>query len=262
MPTPFTPGRLLGASAWLLSAAASAADPAAASQASTAPAAPATAAASAPQAAASGAAAATLPAVQVSSKKTISTATRLDADPLRLPFAATIVERARMDEAGAITLEDGLRSVPGLQHGTQGNDYTRFETRGLRDTQDVLVLIDGVPLRILQGNSDVTQIAPELVERVEFIKGPASALYGKNAIGGVAQFFLKPEQAGGSATATVGRFGRTDASVRHRWDFARGHFFAGLANNHWDGDGFQPGAHRRRAARLSGLFPHHRATGL
>ena len=28
-------------------------------------------------------------------------------------------------------------------------------------------------------------LAPDLVERVEFIKGPASAVYGKNAIGGV-----------------------------------------------------------------------------
>ena len=196
---------------------------------------------------------ATLPVVQVRGRKTISTATRLEADPLRLPFAVTTVERGQMDAVGAITLEDGLRSVPGLQHGTQGNYYTRFETRGLRDTQDVLVLINGVPLRILQGNADVVQIAPDLVERIEFIKGPASALYGKNAIGGVAQFFLKPEQTGGVATATVGRFGRTDASVRQRWDFEREHLFVGLANNHWDG--FQRGAQRtQRAAVLSGDF--------
>jgi len=85
--------------------------------------------------------------------------------------------------------------VPGLQYGTQGNYYSRFETRGLRDTQDVLVLMDGVPLRLLQGNADITLIAPDLVDRLEFIKGPASALYGKNAIGGVAQFFMKPERA-------------------------------------------------------------------
>ena len=122
--------------------------------------------------------------VAVTGKRIISTATRLDEDPLRLPFSAATVERRELDAAGAITLEDSLRSVPGLQHGTQGNYYSRFETRGLRDTQDVLVLIDGVPLRVLQGNADVTLIAPDLVERVEFIKGPASALYNKNAIGG------------------------------------------------------------------------------
>ncbi|RYF60341.1 MAG: Plug domain-containing protein, partial [Comamonadaceae bacterium] len=158
------------------------------------------------------AAARELPGVTVSEKKTLSTATRIEADPLRLPFATTLVDRATLESTGVVTLEDTLRTVPGLQHGTQGNYYTRFETRGLRDTQDVLVLIDGVPLRLLQGNADVTLIAPDLVDRVEFLKGPASALYGKNAIGGVAQFFLRPERAGGEATVTAGSFGRTDAS--------------------------------------------------
>ena len=82
-----------------------------------------------------------LPSVEVSAARVVSTATRLDEDPLRLPFSTAVVTREEMDNSGARTLEEALRSVPGLQHGTQGNYYTRFETRGLRDTQDVLVLI-------------------------------------------------------------------------------------------------------------------------
>jgi len=186
----------------------------------------------------------------VTSATALSTATRMSIDTLRLPFSATIVAREQMDAVGAVTLEDTLRRVPGLQHGTQGNYYTRFETRGLRDTQDVLVLIDGMPFRILQGNADVTLIAPDLVDRIEFIKGPASALYGKNAIGGVVQFFLRPEHEGGEASATVGSFGRTDASLRYRHDFAQGNLHMGLANNHYDG--FQRGAGRDHRALLLG----------
>ena len=168
--------------------------------------------------------------VEITGQRVISTASRLDEDLLRVPFSATVVDRAQMDAAGAKTLEDALRTVPGLQHGTQGNYFTRFETRGLRDTQDVLVLIDGVPLRLLQGNADLTLLAPDLVERVEFIKGPASAVYGKNAIGGVVQFFLKPEAAGGRASLTAGSFGRKDGSVRQRWDLGSdAHVFAGAA---------------------------------
>lgn len=193
---------------------------------------------------------ASLPALTITEKKTISTATRMEADPLRLPFAATVVERAQMDAVGAITLEDTLRTVPGLQFGTQGNYYTRFETRGLRDTQDVLVLIDGMPLRVLQGNADVTLIAPDLIDRIEFIKGPASALYGKNAIGGVAQFFLKPERAGGEITTTLGSFGRTDASARYRWDFDQGNLYVGLSSGHYNG--FQRDAGRNQAAVVLG----------
>lgn len=190
--------------------------------------------------------------VEITGQRVISTASRLDEDLLRVPFSATVVDRAQMDAAGAKTLEDALRTVPGLQHGTQGNYFTRFETRGLRDTQDVLVLIDGVPLRLLQGNADVTLLAPDLVERVEFIKGPASAVYGKNAIGGVVQFFLKPEAAGGRASLTAGSFGRKDGSVRQRWDLGSdAHVFAGASYSHVDG--FQRGTPRQQsAAVLSG----------
>jgi outer membrane receptor protein involved in Fe transport len=190
--------------------------------------------------------------VEITGQRVISTASRLDEDLLRVPFSATVIDRAQMDAAGAKTLEDALRTVPGLQHGTQGNYFTRFETRGLRDTQDVLVLIDGVPLRLLQGNADVTLLAPDLVERVEFIKGPASAVYGKNAIGGVVQFFLKPDAAGGRASLTAGSFGRKDGSVRQRWDLGTdAHLFAGAAYSHVDG--FQRGTPRQQsAAVLSG----------
>jgi outer membrane receptor protein involved in Fe transport len=187
--------------------------------------------------------------VEITGQRVISTASRLDEDLLRVPFLATVVDRVQMDAAGAKTLEDALRTVPGLQHGTQGNYFTRFETRGLRDTQDVLVLIDGVPLRVLQGNSDVTLLAPDLVERVEFIKGPASAVYGKNAIGGVVQFFLKPQSAGGSASLTAGSFGRKDGSVRQRWDMGTdAHVFAGAAYSHVDG--FQRGTPRQQSAAV------------
>jgi len=180
----------------------------------------------------------------------LSTATRMEADTLRLPFATTIVERDQMDAVGAITLEDTLRRVPGLQHGTQGNYYTRFETRGLRDTRDVLMLIDGVPLRIPQGNVDTTLIAPDMVDRIEFIKGPASALYGRGAIGGVVQFFMRPERAGGEVATTVGSFGRTDVRLRYRHDFTDGHLYMGVANNHYNG--FQRGAGRDQRALLVG----------
>jgi outer membrane receptor protein involved in Fe transport len=194
---------------------------------------------------------ATLPALTVKGKREVSTATRKDEDPLRLPFSTSVVQRQSLDESGAISLEDSMRSIPGLQHGTQGNYFTRFETRGMRDTQDVLVLVDGVPLRLLQGNSDVTLVAPDLVERIEFVKGPASALYGKNAIGGVAQFFMKPEREGGSASVTVGSFGRLDGAYRQRIDYDRGSVFVGLSYS--SSDGFQNNTERTQPSGVLGI---------
>lgn len=193
----------------------------------------------------------TLPVLTVKGKIEVSTATRKEEDPLRIPFSTSVVQRQTLDEAGAISLEDSMRSIPGLQHGTQGNYYTRFETRGMRDTQDVLVLIDGIPLRLLQGNSDVTLIAPDLVERIEFVKGPASALYGKNAIGGVAQFFMKPEREGGSMSLTAGSFGRLDSAYRQRFDYDRGNVFVGLAYS--TTDGFQNNTERTQPSGIFGI---------
>lgn len=195
--------------------------------------------------------AAELAPVVVTGRHIVTTATRTFEDALRLPFSITVVNREQFDSTAAASLEDMLRSVPGLQHGTQGNYFTRFETRGLRDTQDVLVLIDGVPLRLLQGNADVTLIAPDLVERIEFIKGPASALYGKNAIGGVAQFFLRPDDEGGSLSFTAGSFGRLDSSYRQRWDHERGNAFVGLSYRH--SDGFQRDTRRIQPSMVAGL---------
>lgn len=188
--------------------------------------------------------------VQITAERRVVTATRVAEDPLDLPFSTYAVGRDEMDAVGARTLEDALRAVPGLQHGTQGNYFTRFETRGLRDTQDVLVLIDGVPLRLLQGNADLTLVAPDLLERIEFIKGPASALYGRNAIGGVVQMFIEPEAEGGSARATLGSFGRRDLGLRQRWDGERGHLSVGAAYSRVDG--FQDGTPRDQATASVG----------
>ena len=194
--------------------------------------------------------AAPLQEVVVSARRDISTATRLEEDPLRLPFSTYTVDRAVIDEVGARSLEDALRSVPGLQHGTQGNYFTRFEVRGLRDTQDVLVLVDGVPLRLLQGNADLTLLATDLIERIEFVKGPASALYGRNAIGGVAQFFLQPTEPGGAASLTVGNHGLWGASLRNRWALDGTDAFVGVSQT--SQDGFQEGTDRDQTAMVLG----------
>ena len=106
-----------------------------------------------------------LPPVVVTGGK-ITTASRIEEEPLKVPFNASVVTKEELQRSGAATLEEAMRSISGLQHGTQGNFFTRFETRGLRDTQDVLVLVDGVPLRLLQGNADVILIPTLLLERV------------------------------------------------------------------------------------------------
>ena len=115
----------------------------------------------------------------------------------------------------ATTVLDLLRTVPGLdvvQSGGAGTVTSLF-LRGTNSTQ-TLVLVDGVPLNSPYfGGTDLSAVSTANVERVEVVRGPFSALYGSEAIGGVVQIFTRrdaPEKAlEGRAT---GAFGNASAA--------------------------------------------------
>ena len=186
----------------------------------------------------------------------VETVSRVVEERTQAPFLVTVVDAEEIEETGATTLDEALRTVAGLQHGTQGNAYTRVATRGLRDTRDVLVLVDGTPLRQLSGSADLTMVPVPMLEGVEFVKGAASAVYGRSAVGGVMQFFTVPEatdvpvgevtyRAGSFATHEGrgavnlpyggGRFavtGSTSRSDGHQRDTGRDTAFLSLVNDY------------------------------
>lgn len=123
----------------------------------------------------------------------IVTATKIEQNIMDVPFFVSKVSREDFEKMGATTLEEALRSVPGLQIGTQGNAYPHIETRGFRDTKDLAVLIDGVPFRQLNGSADLTMIPLNIVERIEFVKGPSSSIWGRGAVSGVLNIITKPD---------------------------------------------------------------------
>ncbi|HRO50249.1 MAG TPA: TonB-dependent receptor [Hyphomicrobium sp.] len=185
-----------------------------------------------------------------------TTGSRTPTEALRLPFSTTVVTRDQIEKSGAVRLDQVLRSVPGLQFGTQGNAYPRIATRGLRDTADVLVLIDGVPFRQLGGAADLTMLPVGIIERVEFVKGPSSALYGRSAIGGVLQIFTRPDSDAAvyKQRATVGsdNFRETVASGYVPFQGGSASIQAGIS----DTDGFQRDTDRE-AGFVSGTLDRH-----
>ncbi|MBM3784623.1 MAG: hypothetical protein FJW30_09710, partial [Acidobacteria bacterium] len=122
----------------------------------------------------------------------IETASKTREDALRVPFLVTSVSRPELRDTATASFDEALRTVAGLQHATQGNFFTRVTTRGLRDTADVLTLVDGVALRQLNGSADLAMIPVTALQGVEFVKGSASSMYGRSAIGGAMQFYTVP----------------------------------------------------------------------
>ena len=119
------------------------------------------------------------------------------------PSAVAVVTRAQIEAKKPFDILDVLRLVPGLsvaQSGTRGKTTSVF-TRGTNSNQ-TLVLVDGVRANSPQdGRFDFGQIPIENVDHIEVVRGPASALYGSDAIGGVINIITKrgsgPLQPGG-----------------------------------------------------------------
>ncbi len=121
-----------------------------------------------------------------------------------LGAAATVIDAAEIARTRASTLVDLLRTVPGLdvvQSGGPGGVTSLF-LRGTASTQ-TLVLVDGVPLNSPYfGGTDLSAVSTANVERIEVVRGPYSALYGSEAIGGVVRIFTrKSADAGVSGNA-------------------------------------------------------------
>ena len=97
-----------------------------------------------------------------------------------------------MQEAGASTLIDGLATIPGVSQISTGTSIGKPVIRGLSGNR-VLVYSQGVRLENQQfGGEHGLGLNDAGVESVEVIKGPASLLYGSDALGGV--LFFNPEK--------------------------------------------------------------------
>ncbi|MGB5271889.1 MAG: TonB-dependent receptor, partial [Eudoraea sp.] len=105
------------------------------------------------------------------------------------------VEQAAVEslrKMGAITLSDGITNIPGVESVSTGVGIGKPVIRGLSSNR-VLVYSQGIRLENQQfGDEHGLGISAAGVESVEVIKGPASLLYGSDALGGV--LYLNPEQ--------------------------------------------------------------------
>ncbi|EJD6500893.1 TonB-dependent vitamin B12 receptor BtuB [Providencia rettgeri] len=119
----------------------------------------------------------------------------------------TVVTREDIDHWQSNTVIDVLRRLPGVdiaQSGGMGQQSSLF-IRGT-ESRHVLVLIDGVRLNQagISGSSDMSQIPISLVQRIEYIRGARSAVYGSDAVGGVVNIITRRDNDGTTLNAGIG----------------------------------------------------------
>jgi len=127
-------------------------------------------------------------------------ATRSAQDVSQVPSTVSVQTREQLDRQNVGNIQELVRYEPGVSVGGTGqrSGLNGYNIRGI-DGERVLTQIDGVsiPDSFFYGPYAQTQrnyVDPEIVKRVEILRGPASVLYGSNAIGGAVSYFtLDPE---------------------------------------------------------------------
>lgn len=125
------------------------------------------------------------------------TGSRVDTSPEQV-METDVVGGDDIAETGARTLSDALSQVAGLQITSSLGTGDEVSIDGL-DGKYVLILVDGRPVNGRVNNRVDTSrlpISPSEIERVEVVRGPMSALYGSDALGGVINIVTKRPGAG------------------------------------------------------------------
>jgi len=168
----------------------------------------------------------------------VVTATRTARPSSEVISSVTVITAEEIALSGAKTLAEVLRGSVGLHvkdNGPRGSLGT-LSIRG-STAEQVLVLLDGVRLNSAQnGMFDMSNLPVAIadIERIEILRGPASAIYGSNALGGVVQIFTRRgvSEPATRLTYSEGRFSTREGSfatsgtkgeVRYQLGASRGH---------------------------------------
>ena len=113
------------------------------------------------------------------------TATRLGLTPLETPAALTIVTGETIRQRGDVTVEEAETRMVGItSQAAPGNGGASRMSRGFGGLNSLMKLYDGAQLFVASGTLTFP-FDTWSVERIEFLGGPASVMYGNGAVGGV-----------------------------------------------------------------------------
>src|ERR1700737_3957465 len=135
--------------------------------------------------------------------------------------AIFVITQKDIRRAGATSIPEALRMVPGLQVARIDENKWAISSRGFngRFANKLLVLIDGrsVYTPLFSGVYwNIQDVMLEDVDRIEVIRGPGATLWGANAVDGVINIITKPAASTQSGVVTAGGGNKEGGSGRAR----------------------------------------------
>lgn len=148
----------------------------------------------------------------------IVTATRTPQPQSETTAATVVIDRDEIEAAQAGDIAELLRFKAGFDIGRSGGpgQITSVFVRG-GESNHTLVLIDGVRVNpATSGGAALQNLSPDMIERIEIVKGPRSTLYGSDALSAVINIITRnPEGRQLEASLRGGSYGTVDGSARY-----------------------------------------------
>jgi vitamin B12 transporter len=141
-------------------------------------------------------------------------------------WSADVLSLPDIQASQALSLEDLLTELAGVQIGNTGGlgKQSSLFVRGMNADQ-TLLLVNGVRVGSATTGLPPTELIPVgQIERIEFVRGPLSTLYGSDAMGGVIQIFTRDGAQPGfgvDASATGGTYSTFDETLSAHAGFGR-----------------------------------------
>ncbi len=129
-------------------------------------------------------------------QNTVTLASGVEQSTDSAPASITVMTAQDIEAMGARSLDEILEIVPGLHISlTQVGFNGQYDIRGMHsdNNNEVLVMLNGIPIKSILDGSRSGWLPPpvQLIQRVEVIRGPGSALYGADAVSGVVNIITK-----------------------------------------------------------------------
>lgn len=154
----------------------------------------------------------------VQMNEVVVTATKTERKPQDLTQSVTVVTSDQIEKSGATSVGEVISTTAGAMV-TDSGALGSLQSINLRGStyQQVLVLLDGKRLNSSSaGGYDLSELPVPLdaIDRIEIVRGPASALYGADAVGGVVNIITKkPTKPITTLSGAVGEHGYAADSI-------------------------------------------------